>query len=162
MNFFSVFLNLFFNWRKIALQCCVGFCHTTMQISHKGVCVCMYPLTLVPPSNPSPLSHHRALGWTPCCCSVTKLCPTLCNPMSCSTPGFPVLHYLLAFTQTRVHWVGDAIQPSHPVSSPSPAFNLFQHQGLLQWVSSSDQVAKILAFQLQHQSFQWRFRVDFL
>ena len=66
-------------------------------------------------------------------------------------------------TQTHVHWVGDAIQPSHPLSSPcSPAFNLSQHQGLFQWVSSSHQVAKGLEFQFQHQSFQWIFRTDFL
>ena len=64
-----------------------------------------------------------------CFCSVPKSCPTFCNPMDCSTPGFPVLHYLLDFTQTRVHRVSDAIQPSHPLSSPSPpAFNLSQHQ----------------------------------
>ena len=65
--------------------------------------------------------------------------------------------------QTHVHWVGDAIQPSHPLLSPSPpALNLFQHQGLFQWVSSSDQVAKVLEFQLQHQSFQWTLRTDLL
>ena len=75
------------------------------------------------------------------CCSVAKLCPTLCDPMNCSTSGFPVLPYL-EFTQTHVHWVGDAIQPSHPLSSPSPAFNIPQHQGLFQWVDSSHQVAK--------------------
>ena len=67
------------------------------------------------------------------------------------------------FTQTYVHWVGDAVQPSHPLSSPSPpAFNLSQHQGLFKWVSSSHQVSKVLEFQLQHQSFQWIFRTDFL
>ena len=79
-------------------------------------------------------------------------CVRLCNPMDCSTPGFPVHHQLLELTQTHVHRVGDAIQPSHPLSSPSPAFNLSQHQGLFQWVSSSHQVAKVLEFQLQHQS----------
>ena len=79
-----------------------------------------------------------------------------CNPMSCSTPGLPVHHQLLEFTQTHVHRVSDAIQPSHPLSSPSPpALNLFQHQGLFKWVSSLHQVAKVLEFQLQHQSFQW-------
>ena len=63
--------------------------------------------------------------------SVTQLCPTLCDPVDCSTPGLPVNHQLLEFTQTHVHWVSDAIQPSHPLSSPSPpAFNLSQHQGL--------------------------------
>ena len=86
-----------------------------------------------------------------------------CNPMDCSTPGFPVRHQLPELSQTRVHHIGDAIQPSHPLSTPClPAFNLSQHQGLFQWVSSSHQVAKVLAFQLQHQSFQRIFRVDFL
>ena len=75
--------------------------------------------------------------------SVAQSCPTLCNPMDCSKPGLPVHHQLLEFTQTHVHWVGDAIQPSHPLLSPSPpAFHLSQHQGLFQWVSSSHQVAK--------------------
>ena len=83
--------------------------------------------------------------------------------MKCSTPGLPVHHQLPESTQTHVHWVGDAIQPSHPLSSPSaPALNLSQHQGLFKWVSSSHQVAKILEFQVQHQSFQWIFRTDFL
>ena len=93
--------------------------------------------------------------------SVAQSCPTLFDPMDCNTPGLPVHHQLLEFTQTHVHWVGDAIQPSHPQSSPSPpAFSLSQHQGLFQWVSSSHQVAKVLEFQLQHQSFQWIFRTD--
>ena len=83
--------------------------------------------------------------------------------MDCSMPGLPVHHQLPEFTQTHVHWVGDAIQPSHPLSSPSPpAFNLSQHQGLFQWVSSSHQVVKVLEFQLQHQSCQWTFRTDCL
>ena len=69
-------------------------------------------------------------------------CPTLCSPMDCSTPGFPVLHHLLEFAQTHVYWVGDAIQPSHPLLSPfPPALNLSQHQGLFQWVNSSRQVS---------------------
>ena len=80
---------------------------------------------------------------------VTQLCPTLC------TPGLPVHHQLPGLTQTHMHQVGDAIQPSHPLSSPSPpAFNLSQHQGLFKSVSSLHQVAKVLEFQLQHQSFQ--------
>ena len=79
--------------------------------------------------------------------SVTRLGPTLCDPMNRSTPGLPVHHQLLESTQTHVHWVGDAIQPSHPLSSPSPALNLSQHQGLFQWVSSSHQLAKVLEFQ---------------
>ena len=82
--------------------------------------------------------------------------------MDCRTPGLPVHHQLPEFTQTHVHRVGDAIQPSHPLSSPSsPAFNLSQHQGLFQWVSSLHQVARVLEFQLQCQSFQWIFRTDF-
>ena len=98
-----------------------------------------------------------------CCFPVTQLCLTLCNSTDCSTPGFPVLHYLPALTQTHVHWISDAIQPSHPLSHPSPlAFNLSQHQGLFQWVGSSHQVVKDLELQLQHQSFQWMFRIDFL
>ena len=95
--------------------------------------------------------------------SVAQTCPTLCNPMNHSTPGLPVHHQLPESTQTHVHWVGDAIQPSHPLWSPSPpALNLSQHQGLFKWVSSSHQVAKVLQFQLQHQSFQWTPKIDLL
>ena len=98
-----------------------------------------------------------------CSCSVAQLCLSLCNPMDCSTPGFPVLHCLPEFAHTHVHWVGDVIQPSHPLSSPSPpALNLTQHQSLLQWVSCLHQVAKVLELQPQPQFFQWIFRVDFL
>ena len=94
---------------------------------------------------------------------VAQSCPTLSDPMDCSTPGFPVHHQLPEFTQIHVHRVGDTIQPFHPLSSPfSPTLNLSQHQGLFQWASSSHQVAKVLEFQLQHQSFQWIFRTDFL
>ena len=85
------------------------------------------------------------------------------RPMDCRTPDLPVHHQLPEITQIHAHWVSDAIQPSHPLLSPSPpAFNLSQHQGLFQWVSSSHQVAKVLEFQLQHQSFQWIFRTDLL
>ena len=95
--------------------------------------------------------------------SVTQSCPTLCDPMNCSTPGLPVHHQLPDFTQTHVHRVGDAIQPSHPLLSPSPpALNLSQQQGLFQWVNSSHEVAIVLEFQLQHQSFQWTPRTDLL
>ena len=87
----------------------------------------------------------------------------LCDPMNRSTPGLPVHHQLPEFTQTHVHWVGDAIQPSHPLLSPSPpALNLSQPQGLFKWVSCSHQVAKVLDFHLQHQSFQWTLRTDLL
>ena len=87
--------------------------------------------------------------------SSAQLCLTLCDPMNCSMPGFPVHHQLPELAQTQLHRVSDAIQPSHPLLFPSsPAFNLSQHQGLFKWVSSSHQVAKVLEFQLQHQSFQ--------
>ena len=92
-----------------------------------------------------------------------QLRQTLCDPMDCSMPGFPALHQHLEPAQTHVHLVGDAIQPSYPLSFPSPpAFNLSQNHGLFQWVSSLQQVAKILECQLQHQSLQWIFRTDFL
>ena len=114
-----------------------------------------------------PLQHRGKLA-TPLrspqlsshCHLVTQSCLTLCDPMDCSTPGFPVLHYLPEFAQTHVPWVGDAIQPSPPLSPPSPVLNLSQHQGHFQRIGSSHQVAKVL--ELQHQSFQWVFRVDFL
>ena len=92
----------------------------------------------------------------------TSLSLSLCDIMDCSTLGFPVLHYLPEFAQTHVHWVSDAIQPPHPLLPPSlAALNLSQHQGLFQWVSSLHQMAKVLELQLQHQCFQWIFRVDF-
>ena len=79
------------------------------------------------------------------------------------TSGLPVHQQLPEFTQTHLHWIGDAIQPSYPLSSPSPSdFNLSQHQGLFQWISSLHQVAKVLQFQFQHQCFQWIFRTAFL
>ena len=99
--------------------------------------------------------------------SVAQSCLTLCDPMNHSTPGLPVHHQLPVFTQTHVHWVSDAIQPSHPLSSPSPpASNLSQHQGLFKWVISPRQVAKVLEFQLQHPSNEHpgliSFRIDWL
>ena len=94
--------------------------------------------------------------------SVPQSCPALCDPMNHSTPGLPAHHQLLESTQTHVHWVGDAIQPSHPLSSPSPpALNLSQHQGLFKWVSSLHQVAKVLEFQHQHPGLI-SFRMDWL
>ena len=95
--------------------------------------------------------------------SVAQSCPTLCDPMKRSTPGLPVHHQLPESTQTHVHRVGDAIQPSHPLSSPSPpALNLSQDQGFFKWVNSLHQVSEVLIFQLQHQSFQWTPRTDLL
>ena len=95
--------------------------------------------------------------------SVTQSCLILSNPMNHSTPGLPVHHQLPEFTQTHVHRVGDAVQPSHPLSSPSPPSpNPSQHQGLFQWVNSSHEVAKVLEFQLQYQSFRWTPRTGLL
>ena len=99
-------------------------------------------------------AHHVHFVWHQFS-SVAQSCLTLSDPMNCSMPGLPVHH------QTHVHWVSDAIQPSHPLSSPSPpAPNPYQHQSLFQWVNSSHEVAKVLEFQLQHQSFQWTPRTD--
>ena len=84
-------------------------------------------------------------------------------PMDCSMPGFPDHDQLPELAQTHVHWVSDAIQSSHPLSSPfPPTFNLSQYQGFFQWISSSHQVTKVLELPLQYQSFQWIFRTDFL
>ena len=119
-------------------------------------------------NSPAPLSHHSLLEetllektWVSSkireeflmssvqFSSVTQSCPTLCDPMNCSTPGLPVHHQFPEFTQTHVHRVSDAIQPSHPLFSPSPAaLNTFQHQSLFQWVNFSHEVAKVLEFQL--------------
>ena len=98
--------------------------------------------------------------------SVAQLCPALCDPMDCSMPVFPVLHYLMEFAQIHVHWAGDTIQLLHPLPLSSPfAFSLSQHEGLFWWVGSSHQVAKVLEIKLQHQFFQWifgliSFRID--
>ena len=120
-------------------------------------CVLVTALSNCPHEHPD---HRRSHGWTnwkwllrgctgpavgTICHSVPQSCPTLCDFMDCSTSGFPVLPHLPELAQTHVHWVSDAIQPSHPLSYPSPpAFNLSQYQGLFQWVGSSHQVAKVL------------------
>ena len=119
------------------------------------------------PVLPSLLSHpsvHSFMTYSWChFSSVAQSCPTLCNPMDCNIPRFTIHHQLLELAQTHVHLVSDAIQPSHPLSSPSPpVFNLSQHQGLFQWVGASHQVATVLELQLQWQSVQWIFRTDFL
>ena len=101
-------------------------------------------------------------GWDGWVTSFTQWYPTVHNPMDCSTPGFPVPHRLLEFAQVHFHCIGDVIQPSNPVAPSPSALCLCQNQGLFQWVSTSHQVAKVLELQLQHQSFQWIFRVDFL
>ena len=127
----------------------------------RGVCFLLYPSMNFPiwRSFFVPCTWRVPVQFS----SVAQSCPTLCSPMNCSMPGFPVYYQLPELAQTHVHWVGHTIQSSHPLSSPfPPAFNLSQHQGLFQWVSSSHQVAKVLEFLLQHQSFQWIFRTDFL
>ena len=109
---FILFFKFILYWSIVELQCCVHYCCT-----------------------------EKWLSYTHFCCSVGKLCPTLFDPMDCQKPGFPVLHHLLEFAKTHVHWVGDAIQPSHPLLPPSlHELTLSQHQGLFQWVSSSQQV----------------------
>ena len=101
---------------------------------------------------PNPLSIHQ-----------DSVVSDSCTPHRLEHTSFPAHHQIPELTQTHVHWMSDVIQPSHPLSSPSlPAFNLFQHQGLFQWVSSSHQVAKVLEFQLQHQFFQLIFKTDVL
>ena len=101
------------------------------------------------------LDIHSHSTWVGQFSSVTQSWLTLCDTMDCSTPGLTVHRQFPGFTQTHVHWVSDAIQPFHPLSSPSPpAFNVSKHQGLFKWVNSLHQVAKVLEFQLQHQSFQ--------
>ena len=112
----------------------------------------LWNLASLPPSGFLSLGHPSC-DFCCCYCSVTELCPTLCDPMDCSTPG--VLSFTICLSQAHVHWVGGAIQPLHPLSSPSPpAFSLSQHQSLSQWVGSLNQVVKVS--ELQHQSFQWR------
>ena len=128
----------------------------TVQLSHPYMTTGTWPLTT------TKKTFQLNSYWVQFS-SVTQSCLMLCNPMDCGTPGLPVHHQLLEFTQTHVHWVSDALHPSHLLSSPSPlALNLSQHQGLFQLVSSSHQVAKVLGFQLQHQSFQWALKTDLL
>ena len=114
---------------------------------------------LIPSASVSPYHFGPSVQFS----SVTQLCPTPCDPMIRSTPGLPVHHQLPEFTQMHVHRVGDTIQPSHALSFPSPpAPNPSKHQGLFQWANSLHEVAKVLEFQLQHQSFQWTPRTDLL
>ena len=143
---------------SICIANCSSQCHWASQ-SQKNILSSPH-LSLISVENlPELATEFSSVQFS----SVPQPCPTLCNPMNCRTPGLPVHHQFPKITQIHVPWVSDAIQPSHPLSSPSPpAFNLSQHQGLFKWISSSYQVAKILEFQLLHQSFQWIFRTDFL
>ena len=132
----------------------------SVQFSHSVMSESLWPhgLQHARPPCPSPTQLISDIQILFSC-----LVMTLSNPVDCSMPGFPILHHLLELSQTHVHWVSDAIQPSYPLSSTSTsALNLSQHQGLFQWVSYLNQVTKVLEFQLQPQSFQWIFRVDFL
>ena len=123
----------------------LSFLHCRQILYHLSHSALFIVLLLIYPAHPCPLQFS----------SVTQSCLALCNPVDCSMPDFPVYHQFLEPAQTHVHRVGDAIQPPHPLSSPSPLlFSLSQHQGLFQLVSSSYQVAKLLELQLQHQSFQ--------
>ena len=116
--------------------------------SHSSVVAWRIPGTGEPGGLPSMGSHRVGHDWSDLAAVAAD----------CSTPGFPVHHQLPELAKTHVHWVSDAIQPSHPLLSPfPPAFSLSWHQGLFQWVSSSHQVAKVLELQLQHQSFWWIF-----
>ena len=144
----SLFFNFFF---LLVYSCFTVLCWFLLCSKVHQPCVYTYPLFF---GFLFCWGHHWALSRVPCSIqlsSVALSCLTLCDPMDCSTPGFPVLHQLPELAQTHVHQVGDAIQPSHPLSSSSPpTFNLSQHQGLFQRVSSSHQVARVLEFQLQH------------
>ena len=153
-------------WGTEGVQCfhCVIDKHITKQ-SKRGLCEDQW--WPVSPSSSGHLWSTVKRNWSFLISvqfsSVSQSCPTLWNPMDCSTPGFPVHQQLPELAQTHVHQVGYAIQTSHSLFSPSPpAFNLSQHWILFQWVSSSNQVAKVLEFRLQHPSFQWIFRTDFL
>ena len=127
------------------------FCLEHLSIHATGVL--KYPIINILLSI-SPFMHVST--YLLCCCSVAHLCLTLCDSMDCSTPGFPFLYHLLELAQTHAHWVGDAIQQSCLLLSPSPS----QHQDLFK--CSLYQVAKVLQLHLQHQFFQWIFRTDFL
>ena len=140
------------------LACCSPWGHkeldTTGQLNNNKTANEGYQALRHLPHNLK-VSQVGGVRLSPCSYLVTQSCLTLCNLMDCSTPGFPVHHQLLELAQTCVHWDDDAIQLSHPLSSPSPpAFNLSQCQGLFWWLSYSHQVAKVLELQLQHQSFQ--------
>ena len=125
--FFNFLEFFFFNWSIVDLPYCISFRYTA------PVYVCC------------------------CCYSVAKSRLTLCDPMDCSTPGLPVPHSLPEFAQVHVHWIGDAIQPSHPLLLSSPAFNLSQHQGLFQWIGSLHQVAIWSFSSVQSLSHVWLF-----
>ena len=137
-------LSFFSYWSIVDLKYCISL-GVKQRDSGIHIFVCLY-----------------ILFWIPCHYTLFSSVVSDSLP-SHGLPGFPVHHQLPEFTQTHVHQVGDAVQPSHPLSSPSPpSFSLSQHQGLFKRVSSSHQLANVLEFQLQHQLFQWIFTADFL
>ena len=150
-------------WRRERLPTPVfwpGEFHGVWSMGSQSDTTARLSLTHSPHRTVEMIEWAKAVKWFVHCCSVAQLCLTLCDPMDCSTPGFPVLHHLLELAQTHVHWVGDAIQLSHPLLPPFPfAFYLSQHQSLFDWVGSSHQVAKVLELQFHHQYFQWVFRI---
>ena len=131
-----------------SVWCLFYICHSVFLSSHPFIHQTIYIFTSVYSLlKRSDYSDHVPISVQ--FSSVAQSCPTLCDPMNCSMPGLPVHHHLLEFTQTHVHRVSDAIQPSHPLSSPSPpAPNSSQHHSLFQWVNSLHEVAKVLEFQL--------------
>ena len=145
MLIFQCLLSSLLSLHILILLCCFQQSHSTMSTN-------LDSLSLICPIHTHATGNGTSL---PQFSSVAQSCPTLCSPMHLRTPGLPVHHQLPEFIQTYVHRVSDAIQPSHPLSSPSPpAPKQSQHQGLFQQVNSWHEVAKVLEFQLQHQSFQ--------
>ena len=130
-------------------------CTSSWKIYHAEPNIIAFLSAMV--DSPTRIVYHSSVQFS----SVTQLCPTLWDSVNCCTPRLPVHHQLPEFTQTHVHCVGGAIQPSHPLSSPfPPAHNSSQHQSLFQWVNSSHEVAKVLEFQIQHHSLQRTPRAD--
>ena len=162
MSVWSIYLIKYLYWSMIDIHSYICVTWWLSHNEHTGVnhIKALVPYTISFNAHSHPGGRQDSLVQFS---SVIQSCPTLCDPMNHSTPGLPIHHKLPEFTQTHAHRVGDAIQSSHPLSSPSPpAPNPSQHQGLFQWVSSSHEVAKVLEFQLQHQSFQWTPRTDLL
>ena len=149
---------------KPKLRCQLWY-HCQLAFGFQGVIILCDWGTWKPPAS---LCHHdyhliQVSLFSCLFSSVAQSCLTLCDPMDCRMPGLPVQHQLSKFTQTHVHRVGEAIQPSHPLLSPSaPTFNLSQHQGLFKWLSFSHQVVQSIGVSASHQSFRWIFRTDFL
>ena len=146
-----------------------GFSLIFLQSTHKSplhLSLCLACLSWEPMAWDKLSPYHETRKFLQsgcCCCLVAKLRPTLCDPMTAAHQASLSLTISRSLPTFNSHCLGDAIQPPHPLTPSSPsALNPSQHQGLFQWVSCSHQVTKTLEFQLQHQSFQWIFRTDFL